>query len=188
MIFENAKVSVIRSKRKTISIQVKPDEVIVRAPTRMKQFEIEKFVESKRSWIEKHLKSVSEKQKLLENNEPYSEEEIKEFTKRAKEIIPPKVEFYAGKIGVTYNKITIRCQRTRWGSCSSKGNLNFNCLLVLFPDEIIDSVVVHELCHRKQMNHSAKFYAEIDKVFPDYKRCQAWLKQNGNINMSRIPK
>ena len=188
MFFENAEVSVIKSNRKTISIQVKLNEVIVRVPTKMKEKEIERFVESKRSWIEKHLRSVSEKQKLLENIEPYSEEEIKEFTKKAKEIIPPKVEFYANKIGVTYNKITIRCQRTRWGSCSSKGNLNFNCLLILLPDEIIDSVIVHELCHRKQMNHSAKFYDEVEKAFPNYKQCHAWLNKNSGKYMSRIPK
>ena len=188
MKFENAEVSVIKSKRKTVSIQVKPNEVIVRAPIRMKQNEIEKFVETKRNWIEKHLQSVSEKQKLLQNTEPYTEEEIRSFVAKAKEFIPQKVEFFADRIGVTYNKITIRCQRTRWGSCSSKGNLNFNCLLVLLPDEIIDSVIVHELCHRKQMNHSAKFYAEIEKVFPDYNCCRQWLKKNGNKYMSRIPK
>ncbi len=188
MKFENAEVSVIKRKRKTISIQVKLNEVIICAPMKMNENEIEKFVESKRNWIEKHLQSLSEKQKLFENIEPYSDEEIKSFIKKAKSEIPERVEFYADKIGVTYNRITIRCQRTRWGSCSSKGNLNFNCLLVLLPDEIIDSVIVHELCHRKQMNHSAKFYAEIEKVFPDYKHCRQWLKQNGNEYMSRIPK
>ncbi len=186
--FENAEVSVIRSNRKTILIQVKPNEVIIRAPMKMKEKEIKKFAESKRNWIEKHLQSLSEKQKLFENIESYSDEEIKSFVKQAKEIIPKKVKFYAEKIGVTYNRIIIRCQRTRWGSCSSKVNLNFNCLLVLLPDEIIDSVVVHELCHIKQMNHSAKFYAEIEKVFPNYNRCRQWLKQNGNKYMSRIPK
>ena len=188
MIFENAEVSVIRSGRKTVSIQVKPNEVIIRAPMRMKEKEIEKFVESKRNWIEKHLKSLSEKQKALENIEPYSDEEISSFVKKAKEIIPNKVEFYADKIGVTYNRITIRCQRTRWGSCSSKGNLNFNCLLVLLPDEIIDSVIVHELCHRKHMNHSAKFYEEVEKVFPEYRKCHEWLNRNGSKYMSRIPR
>ena len=188
MKFENAEVSVIKSKRKTISIQVKPNEVIIRASFKMKEKEIEIFAESKRNWIEKHLQSLSEKQKLFENIEPYSDEEIRSFAKQAKEIIPKKVEFYAEKIGVTYNKITIRCQRTRWGSCSSKGNLNFNCLLILLPDEIIDSVIVHELCHRKQMNHSAKFYDEINKVFPDYKQYHDWLNKNSSKYMSRIPK
>ena len=188
MIFENAEVSVIRSGRKTVSIQVKPNEVIIRAPMRMKEKEIEKFVESKRNWIEKHLKSLSEKQKALENIEPYSDEEIRSFIKEAKEIIPKKVEFYAEKIGVTYNRITIRCQRTRWGSCSSKGNLNFNCLLALLPDEIIDSVIVHELCHRKHMNHSAKFYEEVEKIFLEYRKCHEWLNRNGSKYMSRIPR
>ena len=154
----------------------------------MKNKDIENFVESKRNWIEKHLESVLEKQNLTDSAEPYSAEEIKSFISKAKEIIPRKVEFYAPKIGVDYNRISIRCQKTRWGSCSSKGNLNFNCLLVLLPDEIIDSVVVHELCHRKYMNHSAKFYAEIEKVFPDYKRCRQWLKENGNKYISRIKK
>ena len=59
-------------------------------------------------------------------------------------------------------------------------------LLVLMPSEILDSVVVHELCHRKHMNHSKEFYAEIDKVFPDYKRCDKWLKENGGVYMKRV--
>ena len=101
-------------------------------------------------------------------------------------VIPEKVKHYAPIVGVDYGRITIRCQRTRWGSCSSKGNLNFNCLLMLMPDEVIDSVVVHELCHRKQMNHSAAFYSEINKVFPAYKQCQKWLKENGGKIMRKI--
>ena len=188
MNFGNAEISVIKSKRKSISIQIKSNQVIIRAPQRMKNKDIEIFVESKRNWIEKHLESVLEKQKLIDFSEPYSAEEIKSFVSKSKEIIPERVEYYAPKIGVDYNRISVRCQKTRWGSCSSKGNLNFNCLLVLLPDEIIDSVVVHELCHRKHMNHSPQFYAEIEKVFPDYKRCRQWLKQNGNQYISRIPK
>ncbi len=102
MKFENAEVSVIKSKRKTISIQVKPNEIIIRAPMKMKEKEIKKIAESKRNWIEKHLQSLSEKQKLFKNIEPYSEEEIKSFIKKAKAEIPKYVEFYAEKIGVTY--------------------------------------------------------------------------------------
>jgi predicted metal-dependent hydrolase len=106
----------------------------------MKEKEILKFIESKKDWIDKHLVKLNERQKVLDDLKPFTQEEIKQFTARAKIDIPKRVEFYAKQIGVTYNKITIRCQHTRWGSCSSKGNLNFNCLLVLLPDEIIDSI------------------------------------------------
>ena len=79
----------------------------------------------------------------------------------------------------------IRLQKSRWGSCSVDGNLNFNCLLVLMPPEILDSVVVHELCHRRHMNHSKEFYDEVLRIFPDYKRCNKWLKQNGGVYFKR---
>ena len=80
----------------------------------------------------------------------------------------------------------IRRQRSRWGSCSSKGNLNFNCLLLLAPPEVFDSVVVHELCHRREMNHSERFYAEVLHVFPEYWQWNRWLKENGKLLMARM--
>ncbi len=110
---------------------------------------------------------------------PLTDAERKELIIKAKAVIPQRVQYYAPIVGVDYGRITIRCQRTRWGSCSSKGNLNFNCLLMLMPEKVIDSVVVHELCHRKHMNHSAQFYAEVERVFPEYKKCRAWLKEHG---------
>ena len=181
-----AKISIIRSSRKTLSIQLKSGEIIARAPLRMKDKEIYSFIESKRLWIEKNLAKIEEREKAIGAAEPFAEEEIKALAEKTKAIISERVKYYAPEIGVTYNRITIRCQRTRWGSCSSKGNLNFNCLLALFPLEIIDSVVVHELCHRKHMNHSPQFYAEIEKVFPEYKRCNKWLKDNGGLYMARL--
>lgn len=125
--------------------------------------------------------------RVRRKSKPKTNTELIEALKaQAKVVIPEKVKHYAPLVGVDYGRITIRCQRTRWGSCSSKGNLNFNCLLMLMPDEVIDSIVVHELCHRKQMNHSAAFYNEVSKVFPEYKRCQKWLKENGGKIMKRI--
>ena len=180
------KISIIRSGRKTLSIQLKRGEIIARAPFRMTDKEIYGFIESKKYWIEKNLAKIEEREEIIGDAEPFTGEEIKTLAEKAKLIISQRVQYYAPMIGVTYNRVTIRCQRTRWGSCSSKGNLNFNCLLALFPLEIIDSVVVHELCHRKHMNHSPQFYAEIEKVFPEYRRCNKWLKDNGGLYMARL--
>lgn len=113
-------------------------------------------------------------------------EEIRSLADQALKVIPERVRYYAPLIGVTYGRITIRNQRTKWGSCSAQGNLNFNCLLMLTPQEVLDSVVVHELCHRKEMNHSERFYAEVLRVFPDYKKWDKWLKDNGPVLMQRM--
>ena len=186
MILSNVKVTIIRSNRKTLSIQLEPVEIIARAPLRMKDKEIYSFIDSKKSWIEKNLTKIEEREKAISELQPFTQEEVNALAEKAKTIIPERVKYYAPKIGVTYNRITIRSQRTRWGSCSSKGNLNFNCLLALFPIEVIDSVVVHELCHRKHMNHSPQFYAEIAKVFPEYKKWHKWLRDNGGVYMGRL--
>ena len=185
---KDVKVNIIRSDRKTLSIQLKTGEIIARAPLRMKDKEIYSFIDSKKLWIEKNLAKIEEREKAISEVQPFTQEEINALAEKAKQIIPERVRYYAPKVGVTYNRITIRCQRTRWGSCSSKGNLNFNCLLALFPIEVIDSVVVHELCHRKHMNHSSQFYDEIEKVFPEYKKWHKGLSDNGGVYMGRVPK
>lgn len=185
--FGSVSVFVTRTARKTISIQIKADGMHVRAPLRMSDTEIERFLDSKSKWIKKHLQMVAERKSAVNDLPPYTPEEIRDLASKALQIIPERVKHYARIIGVDYGNITIRNQRTRWGSCSSKGNLNFNCLLMLLPDEIIDSVVVHELCHRKHMNHSPQFYAEVEKAFPNYQRCNTWLKENGGLYLSRLP-
>lgn len=101
------------------------------------------------------------------------------YKKNAKNIIQMRVEFYANIMGVTYGRISIRSQKSRWGSCSSTGNLNFNWHLVMMPIEVLDYVVIHELAHRLEMNHSKQFWEEVNKVCPAYKRRKDWLKMNG---------
>ena len=179
--------TILRTKRKTLSLELKEEGLLVRAPKRMSNREIQSFILSKKDWIERHQKNINERRELQKQYPPYTEDELKDLAKKAKEIIPAKVKYYAEIIGVSYGRITIRCQKTRLGSCSSKGNLNFNCLLMELPDEIIDSAVVHELCHRKHMNHSKAFYDEVESVFPEYKKCRKWLKENGHIYLSRLP-
>ncbi len=174
-------IELIRSNRKTITIEVTRDlRVIVRAPLKVSIKEINRFVGEKSDWIEKSLKKMQERANEAPKGKTLSEQDIKLLVTRAKRILPPKVDKYAKIIGVDYNHITIRLQKSRWGSCSGKGNLNFNCLLMRAPEEIIDYVVVHELCHRKEMNHSDKFWAHVEKVIPDYKERRKWLKEHGS--------
>ncbi len=178
----------IRSKRKTIGIQVKDEKVIVRAPLKASMQEIERFVQASQGWIEKHLKEQAERRRQeAQNQEPrLTHEQIEELAREAMRVIPGRTAFYASLLGVTYGRITIRNQRTRWGSCSAKGNLNFNCLLMLAPREVLDSVVVHELCHRLEMNHSKKFYEHVLSVYPDYYKQHAWLREHGPALMKRM--
>ncbi|MCD8045316.1 MAG: M48 family metallopeptidase [Clostridiales bacterium] len=177
---------IIRSKRKTFAIQVDRRGVIVRAPYRATDAEIERLLRRHEDWIHNKLATLEEKKKNQPEAGRLSADEVRALADQAREVIPKRVEHYAPLVGVTYGRITIRSQRTRWGSCSAKGNLNFNCLLMLAPPEVLDSVVVHELCHRKEMNHSRAFYDEIYRVFPDYDKWNGWLKENGTALMMRM--
>ena len=166
---------------------MRPDgKVTLHVPKRMTYREIEKLIEEKSPWIEKTIAKYNSA--LGDEIVPYTDEELDEMTAIAKQIIPPRVEYYAKLMDVTYGKITIRHPKTRWGSCTSKGNLSFNCLLTQVPPEILDSVVVHELSHRREMNHSERFYAQILNVMPDYHERDRWLRQNGMKLMARIRK
>ncbi|MBR3422467.1 MAG: M48 family metallopeptidase [Ruminococcus sp.] len=178
---------VIRTKRRTIALQIAADgHLIVRSPLRLSNKDIAAFIEKNRSWIEKHAAKVARTNSELAKLEPYTPADIEAMAQRALRVIPERVRHYAELIGVTYGRITVRNQRTKWGSCTAKGNLNFNCLLMEAPPEVLDSVVVHELCHRLHMNHSREFYAAVYRVFPDYDRWDRWLKDNGPLLIRRM--
>ena len=179
---------VIRSDRKTIVAQIKNNKLIIRAPKTATNEDINSFMLQNKKWIETHLAKAQIRQGEADKYHKLSDAEIRALADRALKVIPDRVAYYAPLIGVTYGRITIRNQKSKWGSCSAKGNLNFNCLLMLAPPEVIDSVVVHELCHRKEMNHTKKFYDEVLKVFPDYWSCDKWLKDNGDILMTMMTK
>jgi len=178
----NVPYQIIKSDRKTIAIQIKPDgQVVVRCPKRMRIEEARRFAESKADWIEKHLAK-----RPPQNVAKYTPKEIEQLREQARKLVTERVRYYAPIIGVTYGQIAIRTQHTRWGSCSSKGNLNFNCLLALAPSEVLDYVVVHELCHRKELNHSKRFWSQVESILPDYKSHRKWLKENGTRLISRL--
>ena len=181
-------IEVIRSRRKTLSVEIREGRVLVRAPLRVSNAEIARFLREKQGWIDKHLAGVRAQEEAKKDIPLLTEEELRALVREAKRLIPDRVAYFARLLGVSYGRITIRCQHTRWGSCSSRGNLNFNCLLMLAPRDVLDSVIVHELCHRKHMNHSAAFYEEVLRVLPDYKTQDRWLKKNGPLLMARLGK
>lgn len=182
------KITVIRSSRKTMTLEVqRSGEVIVRAPLRMPVYQIQQFVKEKEGWIRKHVEEMEKRKESIPQVEPLTAEEMQKLGNLALKVLPERVKLYASQMGVSVGRITIRCQKTRWGSCTREGNLNFNCILMLAPEAVQNYVVVHELCHRLEMNHSKRFWAEVAKVMPDYKIHQKWLKENGSRLMARRP-
>ena len=139
---------------------------------------IEHFLTEKQDWILKYLTKAAERSEPAPP--PLPEHERRRYMETARDIFTRKAAYYASVMQVTYGRISIREQKTRWGSCSSKGNLNFNWRLIFAPEDVLDYIVVHELAHRKEMNHSPAFYAVVASVLPDYKKEQRWLKEHGN--------
>ena len=165
---------IVYSGRKTISLCVKDGVLTVKAPYGTKQKRIEELVSSHEAWIKKHIKKQNEKNEKYGN---LTDEMIAKLRVAAKGILPLKVAYYARIMGLKYGRITITGAKTRFGSCSSKGNIAFSYRLMMYPDEAIDYVVVHELAHLKEMNHSPAFYKIIAKVLPDYKERIKLLKK-----------
>lgn len=168
------KYEVIYSDRKTVNIRVKDGNVIIKAPKVIKKAELIKIIEKHQSWIEKAVKNEAEKRGKYEN---LTEEEIKLLKKEAKKYLSERCEYYARIMGLSYNRITITSAKTRFGACSSAKNLSFSYRLMLYPEPAREYVVVHELAHLKEMNHSKKFYAIIEKYLPDYKERRKLLKK-----------
>lgn len=174
-------VLLVRSSRKTLAVQIRADgTVIARAPLRMPKDRILCFLSEKASWIRMQQGRMQEREKMRQQARIHLDAaQEKELRERAKSVLAQRTAYFARQIGVTYGRITVRDQKTRWGSCSQTGNLNFNFRLILAPLEVLDYVVVHELCHRRQMNHSAQFWQEVAQVLPDYRKRKAWLTENG---------
>lgn len=179
--------TVIRSDRRTLAIEIKQGpEVIVRAPRRMRMKDIEQFIEMKKRWIiEKYTaalvdKSAEDKMKIPEymTQEWLRTEGAARFQK--------KITEWAQRMQIDYGRVSIRDQKTRWGSCSSKGNLNFNWRLLMMPEEIMDYVIVHELAHRREMNHSQRFWRIVETYIPDYQNRLQWLKENGSRYLEAV--
>lgn len=170
----------IRSNRKTLVAEIdRFGNVIVRAPMRMPLAEIERFLTEKQSRIESAVRRVKDRQKNIpepQSTVPLAPEQIDALYEKAKAILPGKIAYYGGLMNLHPTKITITAAEKRFGSCSSRGHVCFSYRLMLYPDECIDYVVVHELAHLRHMNHSKEFYALVASILPDWKRRQDQLR------------
>ncbi len=211
---------IIRSKRKTIAIIVRPDaSLIVRAPLRASNQSIQDFIAKNQNWIEKKqaqaraaeyieprqyapgerfeflgkaypLEIVKDQKRILTLAgdrfllaESAQENAESTFTRwyrdQARQILNERVEYYARQNGLQYKKIGLTSARTRWGSCSASGALNFSWRLIQAPMDVVDYVVVHELVHTVHHNHSRRFWKKVEQVMPDYLDHRKWLRKNG---------
>lgn len=174
------------SRRRSLSVRILPDGTLdIRAPLGMPRRDIDAFLAEKADWIAAHRAQVlHERQQGAEH--PIDREALETLKELAQGPIFESLRTYAPRMGVDYGRVTIRCQKSRWGSCSGAGNLNFNCLLALAPREVLDYVVVHELAHRRHMDHSPAFWQEVERVLPDYRARRAWLQDNGGALLARV--
>ena len=167
------KYKVIFSKRKTLELRVSDGEVIVRAPLRTLKKFVSDFVEKHRSWIEKSLEEQKKKADLISG---LTEKDIRRIKKEARIYLTEKTKQFSEIMNIKYGRITITSAMKRFGSCNSKGNICYSYRLMLYPETAREYVVVHELAHILEMNHSPRFYKIIEAVLPDYKERKRLLK------------
>lgn len=166
--------SIVRSGRKTVAVSVTRDgRVVVRCPMEITDKAAKVFVKCHEEWILRHYQEV---QARLARQAVYTPEQVERYREQARDVLTARSIYWAERMGVTYGRITVRSQVTRWGSCSARGNLNYNWKLILVPEELLDYVVVHELAHRREMNHSRKFWDVVAHELPDYRQRRKALR------------
>lgn len=180
------RVEVVYSRRRTLGLEVRADgRVILRAPKGLSNQAVMDFVKERQAWIVQKWFETERirRQKAERPPRDYEQNPALEvqYRKEARRRITERAAYFAEKMGVDYGRIAIKAAKTRWGSCSARGNLNFHWKLILMPPAILDYVVVHELAHRIEMNHSPRFWAQVERILPDYLERRRWLKENGGL-------
>lgn len=208
----------IRSRRRTLALQINTNaELVVRAPLKLSQVQIEQFILRKSSWICKKQQQISNfattllPKKYIDGEEHYfygftyklkiyngakivatdylyfpqhllpnpTKHILRWYNQKAVELIQVRLEIYSKITGLKFGSAKLSNAKKQWGSCNAKGNLNFNWRLIMFPLEVIDYVVVHELVHISIKNHSAKFWSQVARYFPNFKQAKKYLKEHG---------
>ena len=171
--------TLIRARRRTAAIQIQKDgQVVVRAPMRLPKKEIERFLQEKESWI------LAQQQRMRQRQQRREQFALSDgrlplllYRQIAREELTRRVAFYAPKLGVQPTGLRINGAKGRWGSCSGKNSLNFSWRLMLAPEHCVNYVVVHELCHILHHDHSAAFWREVERFFPDWRECRRQLAE-----------
>lgn len=171
----------IRSKRRTISLQVNSDaEVIVRAPQFVSADQINDFIVEKQDWLDKKIEVKRKQLDVLQGQKRHRADEwYKEKKKLARHVFAKRIAHYEKLTGLKVSKLRLSSARTRWGSCTFNGTVSLVWRLILAPIEVIDYVVLHEIMHLKHPNHSRTFWEAVQLYMPDYKEHRLWLKENG---------
>ena len=170
----------LRAKR--VSLSISPLGIVTASrPWWVSSKLVRQFVKAKSDWIRARLQEINKYKRnplLHVDKKTYYQ-----YKERARDFISNRVEQLNQKYKFKYNRIAVRNQRTVWGSCSQKCNLNFNYKLLFLPPRLADYVIVHELCHLRELNHSPNFWTLVAQTFPDYKKLkkdlQALTKHNG---------
>lgn len=174
---------VVYSRRKTCAVSISAEgKITLRLPLRTSEAQVRHLLLDKQHWIITHyLEAVKRAKNRPVSNLTDTQRAAleKRYITAAKEYFPKRVACFAPLTGGTYTRITIRDQKTRWGSCSAKGTLSFNWRLMLAPPAVLDYVVVHELCHLTHMDHSKAFWSLVESICPDYRTHRKWLKDHG---------
>ena len=180
---------ILRKRIKNINLRVKPPDgrIEVSAPLRVDTSFVRAFVREKRDWIRKQQERIAASPQA--RAAAASPDEVAQWREVVQAFVPPLIAKWEPIMGVKAGKIAYRNMTSRWGSCQpSTGRICINVRLALYPPECLEYVVVHELCHRKEMNHSARFWAEVEHVSPDYEIRRKWLRENGTALISRLEK
>lgn len=170
----------VSSRAKRVSIVIrKGGKVSVTMPKRAKEGDVMRFVEEKADWVVKKVKEYQMMPVLI--REELSPTLLKQQKAQALILINEKLKLFNAIYGYTYGKVTIKNHTTLWGSCSRKGNLNFNIKLASLPEKLLEYVVVHELCHLREFNHGKGFWNLVEKTIPDHKECRSELRKLGRM-------
>ena len=170
----------INPKSRYLRIRIQPGgEVLVAVPKNVSSSVVDKFLRDKQDWIEKKVKLMEQYPKTPKVT--LSKKEIAVLKIKALTFAQERLIYFNTKYGYTWNTITVRQQKTRWGSCSRKGNLNFNYKIALLPEHLADYIVVHELCHLEEFNHSPKFWTLVARTILNYKERRRELREKGVV-------